>query len=209
MKQENTTKGTEKESPKKENRRSRAKYPALEKRYNLKMRQDYIEPDYVNGAYNSKGEMVIRPLNAEEKTFLNAFYEEVVGANFMHDAELKSIHRQMKSLKIKTELTEDETVLLMSLQMKYFARADEVLLYTEHSDQKKLYGENNARNRCIYNRSKSIGILDELNDSTYDEIHQTVYNNPNAAEDLIINTIEPQTKTILRKKKKLNVVKQS
>lgn len=173
------------------------------------MRQDYIEPDYVNGAYNSKGEMVIRPLNAEEKTFLNAFYEEVVGANFMHDAELKSIHRQMKSLKIKTELTEDETVLLMSLQMKYFARADEVLLYTEHSDQKKLYGENNARNRCIYNRSKSIGILDELNDSTYDEIHQTVYNNPNAAEDLIINTIEPQTKTILRKKKKLNVVKQS
>ena len=166
------------------------------------MRQDYIEPDYVNGTYGADGEMVIRPLNTEEKVFLNSFYEEVVGANFTHDKILKSLHRQMKDLKRKESLTEEESTELMNLQVEYYARADEVLLYTDHKDQKSLYGENNARNRCIYNRSKSIGILDELNDSTYDEFHKNVYNNPKAADELLFNTIEPSTKTILRKKKK-------
>ena len=168
------------------------------------MRQDYIEPDYVNGTFNAKGEQVIRPLNHEEKNFLNSFYEEVIGANFMHDRILKELHRAMKPLKAKTDLTEEESDDLMRLQIEYYMRADEVLLYSDPEDQKKLYGENNARNRCLYNRTKSIGILDELNDTTYDEFHRNVYNDKDAADTLLFNAIEPRLKkkTILKKKSK-------
>ena len=166
------------------------------------MRQDYIEPEYVNGVFNDKGEMVVRPLNDEEKLFLNSFYEEVIGANFMHDEVLRELHRSMKDLRSQETLTEEEHEDLLRLQIEYYMRADEVLLYADHEEQKKLYGENNARNRCLYNRSKSIGILDELNDETYDEFHKNAYNNPSSGENLIINTIEPKIKTILRKKKK-------
>ena len=166
------------------------------------MRQDYIEPDYVNGTFNKDGEMVIRPLNEEEKTFLNSFYEEVIGANFMHDDLLKELHSALKVLKNKPQLTNEEPEDVERLQSEYYARADEVLLYPDACDQKKLYGENNSRNRCLYNRTKTAGILDELNDSTYDEIHQNVYNNPEVGENIMINAIEPRLKTILRKKKK-------
>ena len=50
-----TTEGTKKQVG---NRRLKAKYPALKKKYNLKMRQDYIETDYVNGVYDSDGNMI-------------------------------------------------------------------------------------------------------------------------------------------------------
>lgn len=166
------------------------------------MRQDYIETDYINGAYDSKGRRVIRPLNEEEKEFLNSFYEEVVNANFMHDKQLRKIHNQIKELKNRDDLTTQEESKLETLQSEYYKRADEVLLYTDHEDQKKLYGENNARNRCLYNRTKSIGILDELNDGTYDEYHKNIYSNPEAADKLLINKVESKLKTILRKKKK-------
>lgn len=189
---------------KKVNRRSKAKYPALQKKFNLKMRQDYIEPDYINGVYDKDGNQVIRSLNHTEKEFLNKFYEETVGANFIHDSDLKEINKRIKDYKRRDHLTEEESFDLMQLQMEYYAKADEVLLYPDHEDQKKLYGENNARNRCLYNRSKSIGILDELNDATYDEFHKNIYNNPENAEKLLINNISKKPKTILRKKSKNN-----
>ncbi len=203
MNQKNLTEGTETKSKRKGNRRSREKYPALQKKFNLKMRQDYIEPDYVNGTFNAKGEMVMRPLNDEEKDFLNSYYEEVVVTNFMHDDILKALYKAMKPLKKKKVLTEEDHDDLMRLQIEYYMRADEVLLYSDHEDQKKIYGENNSRNRCIFNRPKSSGILDELNDATYDEFHKNVHNTHDSGETIMINLIEPRIKkTILRKKKK-------
>lgn len=169
------------------------------------MRQDYIETDYVNGTFNSSGKRVIRPLNHKEKVFLNSFYEEVVGSNFLHDKTLKKLHTDMKPLKKKDELTPEENEKLMNLQMEYYMRADEVLLYPETEDQRILYGENNARNRCVYNRSKSIGILDSLNDETHDELHRSLHNTPDSGENAMINLVEPRIKkTILRKKKPKN-----
>jgi hypothetical protein len=165
------------------------------------MRQDYIEPEYINGVYDKEGRQVIRPLNASEKEFLNSFYEEVINANFLHDSELRSIYEKMKPLKNKKTLTEEEEVELTYLQLEYFRLADDVLLYTDEKDQRKLYGENNARNRCLYNRTKSIGMLDELNDCTYDSIHDKVYSDPRTGENLLLNQVEPKLKHILRKKK--------
>lgn len=167
------------------------------------MRQDYIEPEYINGVYNSKGEQVIRPLNNKEKQFLNKFYEEVVCANFTHSPRLKQLSKEIRHIKKIETPSEEELEKLMELQMEYFMAADDSLLYSDEDNQRRLYGENNARNRCLYNRSKSIGMLDELNDSTYDEIHNKVYNNPEIADQLLLSKVESKKpKTILRKKKK-------
>lgn len=66
-------------------RRSDAKYPALNPKLNLKGRRDYIEAEYVNGVYDENGKKVIRALNAEEKEWLNKFYQESVITSFKQD----------------------------------------------------------------------------------------------------------------------------
>lgn len=70
---------------KKVNKRSRAKYPALDKALNTKARRDYIEPEYINGVFDGEGRQVIRPLTADEKEWLNKFYEETIVTSFNKD----------------------------------------------------------------------------------------------------------------------------
>lgn len=70
---------------KKKTKRSKAKYPALKKDLNLRSRRDYIEPEYINGVYDENGRQVIRALTAEEKEWLNKFYEETVVTSFKKD----------------------------------------------------------------------------------------------------------------------------
>jgi hypothetical protein len=194
MKQSDSTNVTEEKS-KKETRRSRAKNPALQKKFNLKVRQDYIETDYINGVYDKHGNKVIRELNGDELDFLNKFYEEAIGANFQHDTALRKLNKEIRRLKKEDPESEE----LRELQVRYNQRAEEVLLYPDKEEQKKIYGENNARNRCLYNKSKMMGTLGVLDDEVYNSLHNNVYNNPNTADDILINTID---KTLKREKKK-------
>ena len=85
-------------------KRKEAKYPALEKGLNVKSRKDFIEVDYVNGVKNSNGEQVIRPLNEEEKAFLNQFYEETVVTNFSHDVRIKHLNKRRKDIEISGQI---------------------------------------------------------------------------------------------------------
>jgi hypothetical protein len=71
-----------KKSGKKRSSRSQEKYPALQRRLNRKIRQDYIEPDYINGVTGVDGKQAIRALTGEEKSWLNRFYEEYIIASF-------------------------------------------------------------------------------------------------------------------------------
>lgn len=61
------------------NKRGKVKFPALDKKYNLKTRQDLIDYDYID------------KLTDKEKAFLNSFTEEYVGANFKHKG--KKLHK--------------------------------------------------------------------------------------------------------------------
>lgn len=72
-------------SVKSSSKRSRAKYPALNQSLNTKDRRYFIETDYINGVYDANGQEVIRPLNDEEKAFLNKFYEESLITTFNKD----------------------------------------------------------------------------------------------------------------------------
>lgn len=80
------------------NRRSKSKFPALNKGLNLSLRKDYIEPDYINGVVDENGDVVIRPCNEEEKAFLNQFYEESIITNFYHKKELKDLNKLKKTI---------------------------------------------------------------------------------------------------------------
>lgn len=62
-------------------RRNKKKYVYLSKNENLRLRQDYMDVDYINGVRDANGKMVIRPLTDEEKTFLNNFYKEDLNAS--------------------------------------------------------------------------------------------------------------------------------
>ena len=65
MKQKDQIKSAVKE--KKESRRSQTPYPALQPKFNLKSRQDYMDTEYVNGVYDKEGNQLIRPLDEKEK----------------------------------------------------------------------------------------------------------------------------------------------
>jgi len=112
---------------KKPSKRSKSKYPALEKRYNLKTRDDYIEPEYIDGVKDEDGNTVIRAMNDEEKQWLNDFYEETVNADFIRDPDLKRLTA------LKKEFIEDQSVKELQLLKK-----EVMLLLKDEPDSKKL-----------------------------------------------------------------------
>jgi len=166
-KQKRTTKNTTTEKKEKQTRRDKEKHPALSNRFNLKMRSDYIDTDHVDGVKNEDGDLVIRAFTKEEKDFYNKFYEEVVNANFHHDKEVKRLYRKLKRLEKNTNPSDADIEEWSEVYADYLQKKDESLLYKNPKEQKKLYGENNARNRCIYNRKKASGALFHIEDNRY------------------------------------------
>ena len=197
MSQKNSTKEKtiKLKEKKKKTRRQKAKYPALNKSLNLKLRKDYIEPDYVGGVKNDQGELVIRALNDEEKQFLNDFYEESVGANFLHDDELKDINDEIKALKAQLKDTENPDIEIQErldyYSMLLYDRRDEVLIYPDEDDHRKIYGENNARNRCIFNRSKAAGSMVDIDTERLDEREESNdYIDPETGRNILFDKQE-------------------
>ena len=70
---------------KKKNRRNNEKYPALDKKFTLKTRQELVDYDYID------------KLSEAEKDWLNRFTEEYTNAKFNHDG--KKIQKSKKYTK--------------------------------------------------------------------------------------------------------------
>lgn len=184
----------------KNSQRKKAKYPAIKKQYNLKMRQDYMDIDYVGGVYNEDGELVIRPLNHEEKEFLNKFYEETVNANFLHDNELKKIKKKIDEIKSLENPSQEQLEKFDYLMMLFLDKSDEVLLHSSDKEQKKLYGENNARNRCLYNRAKASGKLAYLRDNYSSKLDDFCYYDKGFEKNIYIDDMEYLRKNNIKKR---------
>ncbi len=190
---------------KKENKRSRTKYPALDKGVNLSSRKDYIEPDYINGVYDKDGNQVIRPMTEKEKAWLNQYYEETIVTNFYHDKELKNLNQLKKSIiedetvkwlmdvvKVlkkdnnpdKKRIRELKEIIKLTKKQNEELYADDLylieeelkkarkekLLYPDKEDHKQFYTENNARNNCIFNKSRITNRLIHLDIEDYDNL---------------------------------------
>jgi len=165
------------------------------------MRTDYIDTDYINGVTNSSGELVIRKLNEEEMSFLNKYYEEEVNANFMHDKKLKSLYKEAKAIEEMKNPSDKDIERWGELKAKYLIRQDEVLLNTDPEDHKRCYGLNNARNRCLYNRSKASMKLKYINDETHNEEKEQVTVCEESNKIILDDDIERE-----KKKKRTNLL---
>ena len=119
-------------------KRSQVKNAALKKQYNSKIRQEYLDYDYLD------------KLNEEEMAWLNNFTEEHLNANFAHNGE---------------KLIEDPEY------------------------KKKIYNENNARNRCVYSTQRAQGRLHGIEETFATETKDTVVSN-NELEDALIDYID-------------------
>lgn len=131
---------------KKLSRRSKRKYPALENDFNLKLRRDYVDYDYVGDLKRqAKSKDLIKAQEAREALeFLNKYTEETISA---------------------------------SLKNSRF--------YKDNEDKRKIYNENNARNRCLFNRQKSSGKLDYMQLEDDSDTNEKVYDPTNDIIDFI------------------------
>jgi len=75
-------------------KRSKSKFPALEKRLNLKSRQDLLDFDYLH------------KLEESEMEYLNKFVAETVNTSFLYDPELKRINDVLSEIINTPEVTE-------------------------------------------------------------------------------------------------------
>lgn len=208
----------------KKNRRNSSKYPALDKKLNLKARFDYIEADYLDGVVNEKGELVIRAATEAEKKWLNQYYEESVIGNFLWHPELRKLNKQKTSLikckyvrqmevqvkqltsegapkqiitniKKTMKITKQQNAEVNSRKIKEIEDKmqeirEQVMLYPDKEDHKQVYAENNARNRCIYTKSKITGNLVNLGHKPELEDVYMSYSVLSNYEDILINEID-------------------
>ena len=165
-------------------KRSKLKYPNLDKSVNTKSRSDFIETDYIDGVKNADGELVIRPMNDKEKAWLNQWYGEHVIAsskNLNPTPEIqeysdkksqlkKDIAKERKDKKVKTskKIKFMQNKIIEIEECLDFLREEAGVFYPKSEDQREIFRENNHRNACIYNNLKSRGMLLELTEETYD-----------------------------------------
>jgi hypothetical protein len=108
----------------KKTRRNSVSYPALKPEYNIKIRQEYIDFDYID------------KLNPSEKRWLNNFVEEELIANVEHPG---------------TKLNDFQTKDLVIKKKKVHRKVN--------SNKKRIFDNNNARNRCGISKAKASGKL--------------------------------------------------
>lgn len=132
-------------------------------------------------------------LNNQKKNLLKSDYLDKVKLDLStakENQDRKEISRLTKLSKVIKEQTADvKEAELARIEKKAKKIRKEVLLYPDKEDHKRFYKDNNARNSCIYNRSKIQDKLLDLFDET------TVVDN---MEDL-----DPETLLELLEEKKI------
>jgi len=168
---------------KKKNKRSQAKYPAIDKTVNLKTRTDLYDFDYVNGHYDEETGITTRPLNHKEKKYLNDFTEEYINADFLKHKKRIMPKKEVDHPK-NSDLKKIEAILLgyfksmnedikrsnitnsSKLNLRQFLTKFKEILkkkikkersYIKDFYKKEAFDNNNSRNRCILTRAKAQG----------------------------------------------------
>jgi hypothetical protein len=147
----------------KKTRRDNSKYPNLDIELNTKRRRYYMDNvEYVDGVLDQDGKYSMRPLNKEEKEFLNKFNGEYYNAEFdsddssnLHKTKVDStvianVRESLSKLRARTK-RETCPVALKSL----YNEIEELTEYLQEVYPRKgCTDANNARNRCLVNKAR-------------------------------------------------------
>ncbi len=166
------------------NSRRKSKYPNLDPKLNLKRRRDEIETEYIHGIYDDKGNEVIRPLNHSELQWLNNFYGEFVNVDFYNNEEIKSLKHIQKIIGDIVSPTEMDKVAFDYINILISQAWDSNFLNTG-KHKSACIEKNNKRNTDLFAVSKASGKLQSLTDEAFEEVHDSIYNNPEIS-DLIL-----------------------
>lgn len=153
------TSNTGKKSPER-----RKEYDFLDKKGTTLTRQDYIETGYANGVKNDKGEVVIRPMNKEEKEWLSQFISETEHGNLNKTKQIKHevgiLHalkdeyaRARKSSNVD-EMVRLEPLLAEKRKLVEALREATNNFYTTEEEVQEIYTRDNTRRRDVYNNAK-------------------------------------------------------
>lgn len=127
-------------------------------------RQEFLETEYINGLYDDKGNELIRPMNDDEKAWLDKYYKETLSATFLYEDSFFPIegidHLSNSELKeIKKEfLTEDIYKTVDREQLENESKVDEVAKKYKIKPEtlinlmkrKEVYDANNHLNACYF-----------------------------------------------------------
>lgn len=171
-------------SVKKDSLRKKNQYPYLKKDLNTKRRQDYLDnTEYIDGVKDVKGNMVIRGLTDDEKSFLNQFNKEYYGASFEKDDNLNLFKNKVDDntiKRVKKDLsTVRNTLKTTTSNQKILSYTEEIKEIIEHLEEiypkKTLTDANNARNRCLINYGRASNQFDivTLDDANINSIKDT------------------------------------
>lgn len=195
----------------KKTKRDTSKYPALDPKLNLKTRIDILDFDYVDKLPETWTDPKTGK-TCNPKQYLNDFANEYVNAAFDNkkrvqrkkkvESEKNQYLRELKEkiLAIITALNELITDSNINVKSKNNLKKvvskfkkglkkvfKEELAYIDDYYKKEAENRNNARNRCIFTRSKAQGKL--LNTGTGPEKYQASYN----IEDELIDAIDKKS----------------
>ena len=95
----------------KNNRRNREKYPALKPEFNLKIRSELIDYDYLD------------KLNDREKEWLNKFTEEYINANLNRKNIRKNLHNTKKLKRDCDKRNNDRNADILSREKAIYGNA--------------------------------------------------------------------------------------
>ena len=179
-------------------KRDLEEFPNLVKSSNTKLRQDYLDNiHYVDGVKH-RDEQVMRPLNNEEKAWLDKFNSEFYGASFSKD-DSENLHQNKVDDVTLYNLRND-----LSILRKDAARADKdgdvelaKELYLELEEQveylkevypkKKCTDANNSRNRCLLNVGKATN---EVKFIAWESLNQNLVGDLDVDLLYILNNLE-------------------
>lgn len=180
----------------------------------MKTRQEFIEADYVNGVYDSKGNELIRPMTKEEVEWLTQFYAETEHGNFLKTQEIeeqteayKELCRQMKKSK-KTMSSGQVLELREKIEESYRKlvqlRSETNTFYPEDVDRKEIFDKGNRRKEDLFNRAKVSGGLVSLDLPDFDQFTSRAEKDI-SPEHLVLDymTKKPVKKVVRRRKKKV------
>lgn len=176
----------------------------------MKTRREFIEADYVNGVYDSAGNLVIRPMTPEETQWLSQFYAETEHGNFQKTQEIEAQEELIKSLRKKLKKERKGMTSEMVLELKQqieeaqkllvHLRAETNTFYPEEEDRYEIYRRGYERKLDVYNVAKSTNRMKNLDMREFDQLSSEVVQD---AEKVVRDCIvRGQARKVIRKPRK-------